>query len=77
MAVPMVRPPRTQLDEVDLERLGEEGLVPRAEDPPGTREAFVGIAGVADGRVVGDGAGPADARRGTLAPAEIGEAVSL
>src|SRR5207244_10674719 len=47
----------------------------RAQHPRGPR--LVGVARVADARVVDDGAGTAHAVRGALAAAELAEAVGL
>src|SRR6185437_7741741 len=76
VAVPVVRALRRQLDEVDLDGLGEERLVARADPPPRPRLRGVSrvrgvVAGVDDNRVV------ADAGSGELGAPELVEAVRL
>src|SRR5438093_4350080 len=77
MAVAVVAPTRLQLDEVDLQGLGEKGLVTRPEHPPGARLAFIGVARMADARVVGDRAGAADPRRAALTGTELLQPIGL
>ena len=75
MAVSVVGAARKELNEVHLERLGEEGIVARTEDPPGPR--LRGVTGMRDRSVVGDRAGAPDAVGLVLAAAEFREAVVL
>jgi len=73
--VPVVRLPRRQLDKVDLDVLGQEGLVARTDAPP--RARVLGVAGMADRRVVDDHALAADAGRGELLSPVLLEPVVL
>src|SRR5207245_2742133 len=75
VAVAVIGATREKLDEMHLQRLRQEGIVARAQHPRGPR--LVGVARVADARVVDDGAGTAHAVRGALAAAELAEAVGL
>src|SRR5439155_8156102 len=56
---------------------GEERLIARTEHPPGARLALVRIPGMADGGVVRDRPGAADAWRTALPRAELLEAVGF
>src|SRR5205823_3395716 len=75
VAVAVIGAPREELDEMHLQRLRQEGIVARAEHPRCPR--LIGVAGVADTRVIDDGAGTADAVGGALAAAELAEPVGL
>src|SRR5439155_1422914 len=54
VAVAVIGATREKLDEMHLQRLRQEGIVARAQHPRGPR--LVGVARVADARVVDDGA---------------------
>src|SRR5205085_750980 len=73
--VPVIGAPREELHEMHLERLGEERVVAGTEHP--RRPRLVGVPGVADARVVDDGAGAAGAVGGALAATELAQAVRL
>src|SRR6266566_3286390 len=75
VAVAVIGAAREELDEMHLQRLRQEGIVARPKHPRGPR--LVGVARVADARVVDDGAGTADAVRGALAAAELPKPVGL
>ena len=74
MAVAVVARLRRELDEVDLQGLGEELLVARTDAPP--RAALLAVAGVADLGVVDDDGVVTDPVDGELCLAEVPEAVA-
>ena len=77
MAVAEVGAAGHELDEVDLERLREELLVTRAEHPIGLRLVGIGVAGMADARIVDDRARAPDAVLAALQVALLAQAIGL
>jgi hypothetical protein len=75
VAVAVVRLPGRDLDEVDLQVLGQERLVAGADAPPGAR--VLGVTGVTDLRVVDDDLVPPDTRRTELRATKFPEPVLL
>src|SRR5581483_4794386 len=75
VAVPVVRLPRRDLDEVHLDVLGQERLVAGADAPPGAR--VLGVARMADLRVVDDDVVVSYPWRGELLRAKLLEPVLL
>ena len=73
VAVPVIRAAREELDEVHLERLGQEGLVPGPEDPPRVR--LLRVTGMRHRPGVGHDARAAHAIGLALVPAVLRKSV--